>query len=286
MTLKLVALDIDGTIAGPDFALSVQVIEAVGKLHAAGVAATLATGRMLRSTRGFAARLGIGGPVICYQGALTAEAASGRYIRHEGLSPQVARDALARLDGFAESGGQVLVYVDDEIYSTGRTEWSDGYEQRMGIELNLVDSLDELAGREPTLILAVDTPDAVAELVGRLRAEMDGKALITRSLPHFCEIGSLRAAKSSALEHLAGSMGIDRGEVIAFGDGSGDAGMLRWAGVGVAMSGGHPEAIAAADRVAEGPPGAGVARLLLELLEGGDLGQGSNSRAEGTPCGP
>jgi hypothetical protein len=279
VTLKLVALDIDGTIVGPDFALSIQLIETVGKLHAAGVAVTLATGRMLRSTRGFAERLGIGGPVICYQGALTAEAASGRYIRHEGLAPQVAKDALALLGGF---GGQVLVYVDDEIYSTGRTEWSDGYEQRMGLELNLVDSFDdligddlsggELSGREPTLILAVDTPGAVADLVGRLRVEMDGKALITHSLPYFCEIGSLRAGKTSALEHLAGSMGIDRGEVIAFGDGSGDAGMLRWAGVGVAMSGGHPEAIAAADRVAEGPPGAGVARLLMELLVGGEFG--------------
>ena len=58
--LKLVALDIDGTIVGPDFALPDEVIEAVGKLQAAGVAVTLATGRMLRSTRGFAARLGIG----------------------------------------------------------------------------------------------------------------------------------------------------------------------------------------------------------------------------------
>ncbi len=280
MTLKLVALDIDGTIVGSDFALSGEVIQAVGKLHAAGVAVTLATGRMLRSTRDFAERLGIGGPVICYQGALTAEVASGRYIRHEGLAPRVARDALARLSEFAGFGGQVLMYVGDEVYSTVRTEWSDGYERRMGLELNLVDSLDDLvgddlfgdpAGREPTLILAVDTPDLIAVLAGRLRAEMDGKVLITHSLPHFCEIGSPRAGKSSALEHLAGSMGIDRGDVIAFGDGIGDAGMLRWAGVGVAMSGGHPEAIAAADRVVEGPPSAALAALLMDFLEGGEF---------------
>jgi Cof subfamily protein (haloacid dehalogenase superfamily) len=280
LTLKLVVLDIDGTIVGADFALSCEMIHAVRKLQAAGVAVTLATGRMLRSARDYAERLGIAGPVICYQGALTADAATGRYIRHEGLAPQVARSALARLSETPGFGGQVLMYVDDEIYTTTRTEWSDGYEQRMGIELNLVDSLDDLvgddlpgdlAGREPTLILAVDTPDAVGELVGRLREEMDGKALITHSLPHFCEVGSTRAGKSLALEHLAGSMGIDRGEVIAFGDGIGDAGMLRWAGIGVAMSGGHPAAIAEADRVVEGPPGAPVARLLMEFLENGDF---------------
>ena len=104
---------------------------------------------------------------------------------------------------------------------------------------------------------------------GRWRAGVDGRALITHSLPHFWESGSLRAGKSSALAHLAGSMGIGRSEVIAFGDGSGDAEMLRWAGVGVAMSGGHPEAIAAADRVVEGPPGASVAELLMGCLEDG-----------------
>ena len=68
MTLKLVALDIDGTIVGSDFALPCEVIQAVGKLRAAGIAVTLATGRMLRSTRGFAERLGIGGPVTLLSG--------------------------------------------------------------------------------------------------------------------------------------------------------------------------------------------------------------------------
>jgi len=270
--LKLVALDIDGTIVGPDFELPGEVIQAVGKLQAAGVTVTLATGRMLRSTREFAEQLGIAGPVICYQGALTAEAASGRHIRHEGLSAEVAQDALERLAKIPEFAGQVLVYLDDEIYSTGRTEWSDGYEERMGLEVKLVDSPGDLFSREPTLILAVDEPDVVVDLVSRLQVEMGGSALITHSLPHFCEIASPRAGKAQALEDLARSMGIARSEVIAFGDGSGDAGMLGWAGVGVAMGGGHPEAIAAADRVIEGPPGTGVAAVLMEYLENGDFG--------------
>lgn len=271
MTLKLLALDIDGTIVGPDYVLDPEMIQAVGKLREAGVVVTLATGRILRSTREYADQLGIAGPVICYQGALTAEASTGRYIRHEGLSPVVARDALARLDDFT---GQVLAFVDDEIFAVERSDWSDGYEERMGLELNIVESLVDLfsdeAGREPTLILAVDAPETVTGLVSRLREEMAGVALITHSLPHFCEIGSLFAGKTAALEHLTESMGISRRAVMAIGDGSGDAGMLRWAGVGVAMAGGHPEALAAASMVVEGPPG--VAELLIKSLENGDFG--------------
>ena len=278
MTLKLVALDIDGTLVGPDFELGAEAIEAVARLQAAGVEVTLATGRMLRSTLGYAGRLGIDGPVICYQGGLTADVASGRYIRHEGLLPQIASSALERLAGFNEGGGQVLAFVDDQIYSTSRSAWSDGYELRMEVEINIIDSLEAIVDRKPTLILAVDTFDdsdrqqRVGRLVDRLRVEMDGEALITNSLPHFCEIGSAKAGKRQALEHLAGVLGIDQGDVVAFGDGSGDAGMLGWAGVGVAMAGGHPDALAAADVVVEGPPGAGVAAYLTDLLDRGEFG--------------
>ncbi len=148
----------------------------------------------------------------------------------------------------------------------------------MGVEIFLIDTFGEVAERDPTLILAVDTSgrgdtaEIMGDLVGRLRVEMGGDALITHSLPHFCEIGSAGAGKRQALEHLAGVLGIRRRDVVAFGDGSGDAGMLGWAGVGAAMAGGHPDALAAADVVVEGPPGAGVAAYLTDLLGRGEFG--------------
>jgi hydroxymethylpyrimidine pyrophosphatase-like HAD family hydrolase len=74
--------------------------------------------------------------------------------------------------------------------------------------------------------------------------------------------------KASALARLAGELGVDAADVVAFGDMPNDVPMLEWAGAGYAMSGGHPLAIAAAARTA--PPLAedGVAQVIEELLAG------------------
>ena len=58
--------------------------------------------------------------------------------------------------------------------------------------------------------------------------------------------------KSDALAWLAAELGIARGEVLALGDGINDVDMLAWAGLGVAMGDGHPEALAVAGVIA--PP--------------------------------
>ena len=70
MTIKLLALDLDGTLFGDDLLISPRTRKAVADAQAAGVVVTIATGRMFRSARQVAADLKIAGPLICYQGAL------------------------------------------------------------------------------------------------------------------------------------------------------------------------------------------------------------------------
>jgi hydroxymethylpyrimidine pyrophosphatase-like HAD family hydrolase len=59
-----------------------------------------------------------------------------------------------------------------------------------------------------------------------------------------------QVSKSDALAWLAAELGVARAQVLALGDGINDVDMLHWAGLGVAMGDGHPEALAAADVVA------------------------------------
>jgi HAD superfamily hydrolase (TIGR01484 family) len=67
--------------------------------------------------------------------------------------------------------------------------------------------------------------------------------ILVEGLPHGMD-------KSVGLAWLAGRFGIRSEEVLAVGDNDNDAGMLKWAGVGVAMGNGSPAALAAADWVA------------------------------------
>jgi hydroxymethylpyrimidine pyrophosphatase-like HAD family hydrolase len=55
------------------------------------------------------------------------------------------------------------------------------------------------------------------------------------SKPYFLEMLPARTDKGTALEKLAGFLGIPREETLAIGDSMNDEAMLRWAGMGVAM---------------------------------------------------
>ena len=68
--IRLIALDIDGTIIGDDQEITTRTIEAVRRAMERDVAVSLVTGRMVSSAMRFAAELGLTGPIVGYQGGL------------------------------------------------------------------------------------------------------------------------------------------------------------------------------------------------------------------------
>src|SRR3712207_2259097 len=90
-------------------------------------------------------------------------------------------------------------------------------------------------GEQPTKLVLVDHPDEVERWLEEARAAFAGKLFVTRSLPHYVEVGGLEGTKSRALESLCERWGIDPGRVIAFGDAENDVDMLRFVGHGVAV---------------------------------------------------
>jgi hypothetical protein len=266
---RVIALDVDGTMVGSDHVVSERLRRAVARVQDTGATVSLATGRMMRSAKRFAREAGAAGPVICYQGALTFVPETGEVLRHERVPVQVARSAIGALKA---AGVHINVYVEDEVYVERATEWATGYASRMEIGLRVVASLGDLAESGPTLILAVSEKEHIESIWPALAARLGAGARVTRSLPHFCEVGSPNAGKEQALDHLSGFLKVPQSDFVAFGDGAGDAAMLRWAGLGVAMAGGHADALAAADRTAPGPEEDGVAQVIEELLADGSIG--------------
>jgi len=261
---RVVALDIDGTIVGPDLALSPRLRAAVAATQTAGATVLLATGRILGSALGFARELETIGPLVCYQGAVTTDPSTGEVRRHARMDASLAGETLGMLNG---GSGQLSMLLDHQIYVEERTEWADGYAHRMDQELCVVDSLMEVSDGGPTLILAVDGPEATGARVQRLMQHFGDRALITHSLPHFCEVASPDAGKLKALEIVLEGLGTTPEHVVAFGDGAGDAEMLGWAGLGIAVGDAHPAAVKSADTLIPGPDADGVARALEELLD-------------------
>lgn len=81
--------------------------------------------------------------------------------------------------------------------------------------------------------------------------------------PAFCDITSNQADKGKGLEEMAGYLGLDISETMAFGDGGNDISILRRAGTGVAMGNAGADVKAAADYVTTDIDDCGIRNALI-----------------------
>ena len=80
------------------------------------------------------------------------------------------------------------------------------------------------------------------------------------------EINHENAHKGAALLALTSHLGLDRSQVMAFGDGLNDISMIREAGIGVAMENAVEEVKAVADLITGSCEESGVADVIEQLL--------------------
>jgi hydroxymethylpyrimidine pyrophosphatase-like HAD family hydrolase len=144
-----------------------------------------------------------------------------------------------------------------------QTRYDTGVEAEIG-------PLDELLADDPGVVklLCRDETSTGDAMLARVRPAVDGLASATHSDPHdgLVELSLVGVSKAATLAQLAAAHGVDRADVVAFGDMPNDVEMLAWAGRGYAMTGGHPDAVAAAGRTAPSCLDDGVAQVLETLL--------------------
>jgi hydroxymethylpyrimidine pyrophosphatase-like HAD family hydrolase len=178
----------------------------------------------------------------------------------------VTRDGRAR--GFA-----VQHYRPSGIHTETRTRWTE-YDQSRNSEPH-VEVRDLLTAGDGGAVPAdvvkmiwLGDPDAITRAVPEAHARHDAHLAVLRTDAPYLEFSPPNVNKATALAAVAESLGVSQAEVVAFGDGSNDAAMLAWAGLGVAMPHAAPSALAAADRV--GPAGDAETALAraIEMVSG------------------
>jgi len=219
---------------------------------------------MFRSVRPYLEQAGLDEPVVCYQGAVVAEPASGRFLRHLPIPLELAREAIAAV----EAGGFSLnCYVDDDLYVAAETPGARAYADFQHLELHIVDDLLGWLDRPPTKLVVVDDPATLDELKPRLVAQFGGRLFVAKSLPFFLELASPDVSKGTGMAFLAEHLGFTAAQTVGFGDGENDLELLDWAGYAVAVENADDELKARADWVIPGPDEEGVAQVLEALLD-------------------
>lgn len=218
---------------------------------------------MFRSVRPYAEAAGVEDPVVCYQGAVVADPASGRWLRHEPIPLELAREAI---EAVQSERHPLNCYVRDELYVAEHTKESEAYASFQNLEVHAVGDLLQWLEEPPTKLVAVGDPDELDRLEERMVARFDGRMYISKSLPYFLEFASPEVTKAAGLQFVADHLGFTAAETVAFGDGENDVEMIEWAGYGVAVENAHDRVRAAADFVCPPCDEEGVAQVIEAYL--------------------
>jgi Cof subfamily protein (haloacid dehalogenase superfamily) len=237
---------------------------ALGAARDAGLHVIVVTGRMFRSVAPYLAEAELPTPVVCYQGAVVADPASGRFLRHEPIPLELAREAIA---GLEHEGFPVNCYVDDELYVARTTPESDRYASFQRLPVHEVGDLLAWLDEPPTKLVAIGEPEALDVLEVRMKARFDGRLYVAKSLPYFLEFAAPAVTKASGMAFLAEHLGFSAAETVAFGDGENDVELLRWSGYAVAVANSHERVLAVADLVCPPVTEEGVAQVIEALLD-------------------
>jgi hypothetical protein len=266
--VRLIALDIDGTLVGDDLVVGPRTIDAVRAARARGVAVSLVTGRMVSSAMRFARELGLTDPIIGYQGGLIRampEPGSkrlGKLLVHTPLRPSTARSIVTwtrehGLDPHLNHLERFILREDDPR--------ADDYSAFMGARAELWPDLLQI-DHPITKILAVGEPPLPTEMAPGAAAAFAGVADVTISHPRFLEFVAPGVSKGRAIRWLARRLGIPLAQTLAIGDQWNDIEMLAEVGHGAAMPTAPGAVKAVARYLAPAVAEEGVAGMIERLV--------------------
>jgi Cof subfamily protein (haloacid dehalogenase superfamily) len=265
--IRLIALDLDGTLLGPDLRLSPVDGEAVVAARERGVQIALATSRWYRLAQRTARRLELRAPLICHNGAHIKEPEDGPELLHLRIATEAAREIAAFCD---EGGFETYTTVDGITYMrTPREAQIDP--QRLPKDMRLARTHAEHIVADATGFV-VFGQEAVQGLVDAFAERYAGVLTfpvgVSETSQAYVTITAAGADKGRALRLVCQHLGVPSEEAMAVGDAAPDIAMFDVAGTGVAMGNAPEEVKSKADAVAPSNAEAGVAwairRYVLE----------------------
>ncbi len=274
-TRGLIAIDLDGTLLGVDGTLSERSVESIRGVVDAGWLVALASGRPPHLVTHLSTRLaGLVTHVVGGNGSII-----GTFPAEPGGDSQ-----LLHLASFGFGTGVRLVEhlrrVDAGLRFALATDagfaHEPGFAERMPapVDDDPIDDVLAIGGDSVFKLLVFHAERSVAELIGSLPAivaeALDGSDDQDFAVTHMgadaAEIGPAAVDKCSGLRWLCDHLGVDRADVIAFGDEGNDRTMVEWVGVGYAMENAVAEVKAVADHIAPHHADDGVAQILEQLI--------------------
>jgi len=240
-TVKLVAVDLDGTLLNDSKQVSEQTTRAFHCLPKRGVKVVIASARPPRSVRHIYKHLNLDTWTINYNGALIWDEPAQTPVFHRPLAKGVARKIIddAR---FLFANVQVTCEILDKWY-TDRFDPAITTETGRLFKPDVIAPLSTFADGQITKLLFLADPHTISTLefaLSQAHSEVEGEEVtVLRTDDNLIQIMDRRVSKATALQIVAKHYGVDMANVMALGDAPNDVAMLQVAGVAVAMDNAH-----------------------------------------------
>jgi Cof subfamily protein (haloacid dehalogenase superfamily) len=264
--IKLIAIDVDGTLLNSKGELTARVEAALRAAQGQGVQVVLATGKTRVSTLSVMAQLNLTTPGIYLQGPVIYDGA-GKILQQQTLTPAVLRQVLTYVDG---RGFTPLLYSGTRVLAraVNRSVAENFFARYHEPDPEVVGALHNVIDTTPiNKMVVVGEPARITALRYQLNLQIGGAGRVVQAgVPEMLELLPPGASKGAALKFVLKELRLTPEQVLAIGDAENDMEMIQLAGVGVAMGQASQRVKDAADHVVSSNDSDGVAEAIERFV--------------------
>lgn len=242
MSIKLVAIDLDGTLLNSQHQISPAVKEAITRTHKQGVRIVLASGRPYSGILPYLQELGLdtaSNYCISNNGSVIHQANDGSHLYENLLD-------FEDYQYFADLANNVGVHMhalaDNTMFTANRhiSRYTihDAYFTNTPLVYCPVNEMD--SSLSFTKIMIIDHPEKLDVGISYIPENTFENYSLIKTSPYFLEVSNKDASKGSALKVLCEKLSLTPDKVMSIGDQNNDVAMLRYSSVSVAMGNAAP----------------------------------------------
>ncbi|HEX0128500.1 TPA: sugar-phosphatase [Streptococcus pyogenes] len=267
MSIKLVAVDIDGTLLTDDRRITDDVFQAVQEAKAQGVHMVIATGRPIAGVISLLEQLELnhkGNHVITFNGGLVQDAETGEEIVKELMTydDYLETEFLSR-----KLGVHMHAITKEGIYTANRNIGKYTVHESTLVNMPIFyRTPEEMTNKEIIKMMMIDEPDLLDAAIKQIPQHFFDKYTIVKSTPFYLEFMPKTVSKGNAIKHLAKKFGLDMSQTMAIGDAENDRAMLEVVANPVVMENGVPELKKIAKYITKSNNDSGVAHAIRKWV--------------------
>ena len=242
---RLIALDIDGTLADSSGKITGRTKEVVHRVAQTGATIVVATGRRFITAKPRVSQLDFPEVLLAAHNGAILKRLNGELLHYQLLSCTIAKQVvqIAKELGCCPvvfEGTQDSANIFVENYGTQLSDWERGYLQENAAHLKWVDNLATDLPGDVIEIISVVPAEKAHEIAAIFQTRLNGQVkpilvIINNGRHAFLGLSHAKVGKDLPLRYLAEQMEITPSEILAIGDNYNDLDMLQFAGTGVIM---------------------------------------------------